>query len=404
MTLPLLADGPAPAPSRSPMAFSGRGREFMNLLIAGSLFQIPTFGFYRFWLITRLRRHLWAHTEIAGEAFEYTGTARELLIGFLIALAILGPLYIAYAILGILLEETYAFASVPLVVIMYVLAHFGSYRARKYRASRTVFRGIRFWMTGSGWPYATWAILWDVAMVLTLGLALPWALASLERYRMRNTYFGSIRGDFAGTGWGLFKRVWWIWLVGFAGLLGLALLVVVLTFLSPGRRALEAMAVLLTLLGMALFPLALAIVTRWRVEGLRFGDVTTASRLRARTCYGLFVKLVFSALGFLLAFVITVGLVGFLAARVVKDVVMASGALSWLSVGVGLVVAVGYLVALLGLGILQRYFLGRGLWVAVVASTTITNLESIDRAVAAGQPAGVLGEGLADALDFNVGL
>jgi uncharacterized membrane protein YjgN (DUF898 family) len=406
MTASLHADGSLPASQRSPMSFSGQGREFLRLLITGSLFQIPTFGFYRFWLITKLRRHLWANTQIEGEAFEYTGTAKELLIGFLVALAVLGPLYLAYAILGVILEEQYAFASVPLVVIMYVLAHFGSYRARKYRASRTVFRGIRFWMKGSGWPYAFRAVLWDLSTFLTLGLALPWAMASLERYRMRNTYFGSVQGDFAGTGWSLFKRGWWVWALGLIGLVGFALLAFVLSKLSVGRgeTALQVIPFLLILVGLALLPLAMAIFTRWHIDGLRFGDVTVASSFRAGTYYGLFFKLIFSSLGFLLAFGFVAGLLGFLFATVFKGVMTAAEGFSWISVSAGLLVAIGYLIALLGLGVLQRYFLGRGLWAAIVTSTAITNLQSIDAAVAAGEPAGVLGEGLADALDFNVGI
>src|SRR5829696_4947852 len=237
MTISLSSDLSAPdqGSRNAPMSFAGRGGEFLRLLITGSLFQIPTFGFYRFWLITKLRRHLWANTRIGGEAFEYTGTAKELLIGFFIAMTVLVPLYIAYAILGLVLEEQYAFASLPLVGIMYVLAHFGSYRARKYRASRTIFRGIRFWMKGSGWAYAVRAVLWDLATLLTLGLALPWAMASLERYRMRRTYFGSIQGDFAGTGWSLFKRGWWVWALGLIGLVGFALLAIVLSTLPGGR-------------------------------------------------------------------------------------------------------------------------------------------------------------------------
>ena len=406
MTASLHANGSLPASQSSPMSFSGQGREFLRLLITGSLFQIPTFGFYRFWLITKLRRHLWANTQIEGEAFEYTGTAKELLIGFLVALAVLVPLYLAYAILGVVLEEQYAFASVPLVVIMYVLAHFGSYRARKYRASRTVFRGIRFWMKGSGWPYAFMAVLWDLATVLTLGLALPWAMASLEGYRMRNTYFGSIQGGFAGTGWSLFKRGWWVWALGLIGLVGFALLAIVLSTLPGGRgeRVLQVIPFLLILIGLALLPLAMTIVTRWHIDGLRFGDVTVASNFRAGTYYGLFFKLIFSSLGFLVAFGLVTGLLGFLFATVFKGVMTAAEGFSWTSVSAGLLVAIGYLIALLGLGVLQRYFLGRGLWAAIVTSTAITNLQSIDAAVAAGEPAGVLGEGLADALDFNVGI
>src|SRR5919107_3324949 len=107
-----------PMPQSTPMSFSGRGGEFFGLLVKGSLFIIPTFGFYRFWLITKLRRHLWANTQVAGETFEYTGTAKELLIGFLIALAVLVPLYIVYFIVSIMLEEAAPFASIPLILIM----------------------------------------------------------------------------------------------------------------------------------------------------------------------------------------------------------------------------------------------------------------------------------------------
>ncbi len=408
MTISLSSDLSAPehGSQNVPMSFVGRGGEFLRLLITGSLFQIPTFGFYRFWLITKLRRHLWANTQIDGEAFEYTGTAKELLIGFLIALAVLVPLYIAYAILGIILEEQYAFASVPLVVIMYVLAHFGSYRARKYRASRTIFRGIRFWMKGQGWAYAVRAVLWDAATLLTLGLALPWAMASLERYRMRQTYFGSVQGDFVGTGWTLFKRGWWIWALGFVLLASTFFIFVASTRTATesGISALQGIIFLMIPLVLALLPLAMAIFTRWHIDGLRFGDVTATSNFRAGAYYKLIFKLIFSSLGFLIALGLVAGLVTFLLESFFTDAIAEMEEFSWTWLSVGLLVVMGYLIAMLGLGVLQRYFLGRGLWAATVTSTTISNLQAVETVVAAGQPSGVLGEGLADALDFNVGI
>ena len=48
---------------------------------------------------------------------------------------------------------------------------------------------------------------------MTLGLALPWREASLERYKMRHTHFGDLQGDFEGDGWTFFKRGWWLWLL-----------------------------------------------------------------------------------------------------------------------------------------------------------------------------------------------
>ena len=55
-----------------------------------------TLGIYRFWLVTDVRRFLWSNTEIAGEPLEYTGTALELLLGFLVAIALLIPIYAGF--------------------------------------------------------------------------------------------------------------------------------------------------------------------------------------------------------------------------------------------------------------------------------------------------------------------
>ncbi len=57
---------------------------------------LVTLGIYRFWLATDVRRFLWSNTEIAGDGLEYTGTARELLLGFLIAIALLVPINVAF--------------------------------------------------------------------------------------------------------------------------------------------------------------------------------------------------------------------------------------------------------------------------------------------------------------------
>ena len=131
-------------------------------------------GFYRFWLITDIRRHLWGHTLIGREGLEYTGTGRELAIGFMIALAVLSPIYVVYFVLGLAAERLQAFASLPLFLILYVFGQYAAYRARRYRATRTIFRGVRFWMTGSAWRYAGKTFLWDLATLFSLGLALPW--------------------------------------------------------------------------------------------------------------------------------------------------------------------------------------------------------------------------------------
>jgi uncharacterized membrane protein YjgN (DUF898 family) len=172
-----------------------------------------------------MRRHLWTNTEIGGDALEYTGRGKELLLGFLVALAILVPVFIVYFMVRLAAERAKAFASLPLYVFLFLLGQFAIYRARRYRLTRTIWRGIRFWVTGSGVAYAWRSVLWGLLVIVTLGVMYPWRAAAPERYEMGHTFYGDLPGRFAGTGGQLFRRVWWI------GLLGM---VAVITFVAVG--------------------------------------------------------------------------------------------------------------------------------------------------------------------------
>jgi len=42
------------------VAFTGERGEFRRLVTRGALLELVTVGFYRFWLATDIRRHLWS--------------------------------------------------------------------------------------------------------------------------------------------------------------------------------------------------------------------------------------------------------------------------------------------------------------------------------------------------------
>ena len=155
---------PLPPPPLPPVqvSFSGDRGEFRRLIVRGTGLELITVGFYRFWLATDIRRHLWSNTDIGDDAAEYTGPGKELLLGFLFALAILVPIYLVYFLIGLEAERAKAFASIPLFLFFYLFGQFAIYRARRYRLTRTVWRGVRFWMSGSGWAYAARAALWGI--------------------------------------------------------------------------------------------------------------------------------------------------------------------------------------------------------------------------------------------------
>src|ERR1700752_252615 len=121
-----------PAPRRGVARFVGLERDYWRLLIRGSALLGITLRIYRFWLTTDMRRFLWSNTEIAGETLEYTGTARELLIGFLIAVAFLFPVYTLLFTTALTPGTIGAFPGPIGFLLLTLLGHFAVYRARRY--------------------------------------------------------------------------------------------------------------------------------------------------------------------------------------------------------------------------------------------------------------------------------
>ena len=370
--------GPQPAPLPPPLpptpaSFSGNRNEFIRLAGRGAALELVTAGFYRFWLATDIRRHLWSNTLIDGDAAEYTGRGKELLIGFLFAMAILVPIYIAYFLIGIEVERFKEFASFPLILAFYAFGQFAIYRARRYRLTRTIWRGVRFWMDGSGWAYAWRAVLWGFLVLATLGLALPWREAALERYKMRHSWYGDLQGEFVGEGKEFFKRAWGLWVLAPFSLL----LFPTFPFLYAIFKAIE---------------------WRWWLSGLRFGGVRPESKLNREALIPLYWKVIGWYL--LAAIVLTIYFAICTAIATHLGGGHAAGAAA-LTKNIPLLVltVIGYLGLILALNVAIRVYLMRDLWVMVLQSVQVHNIGAAANVAARGELASALGEGFADGLD-----
>jgi uncharacterized membrane protein YjgN (DUF898 family) len=389
---------PLSSASATKASFFGDRPEFRGLVERGAALELVTFGFYRFWLATDIRRHLWSHTSIDGDAPEYTGRGRELLIGFLFALAILIPLYLLYFLIGIEAERYKQLSSSPLLVLFYLFGQFAIYRARRYRLTRTVWRGVRFWMDGSGWAYAMRAGGWALLVGLTLGVALPWRAAALERYKMRHCYYGDLQGSFEGRGFELFKRGWKLWLVTILPLILVIPATAASAILPPGGSAIVWLLLLVWFIALPfIYGSFKAIEWRWWISGIRFGNVSFESDLSTDALYGLYWKVIgwfllldtlliaylFACVGVIAGFGDTLHLV----ARIQGSLAMTAATI------------VGYLGFILALNVVLRVYLLRDVWARVVASTTVYHLGAVASVAAKGELANALGEGFADSLD-----
>jgi uncharacterized membrane protein YjgN (DUF898 family) len=409
-----------PAVAANGARFLGNETAFWRLLSRGAGFLLVTLGIYRFWLATDVRRFQWNNTEIAGDYLEYIGTARELLLGFLIAIALLVPINIVLFLATLSSGVLGQMAGTLAIAVLVLLGQFAVYRARRYRLTRTVYRGIRFHQTGSAWRYAICAIFWWAMIALTLGLAYPFAQASLERFKLRNTYYGDLQGRFDGSGTRLFVRGVLLWLVVIGPfILGLALAVGAVDWNAVGeaiqRGGADAMSrieaagvgsafvVAMLSLGWSvaaaalLYPAFQAMMLRWWMSGLRFGELALTSQLRTRTVYRLYMRFVWFA--FLAAIVLGIAAALGLAIVAGLEAWLGKGTLTELLATAILVVT--YVIVALAYSTIYQATVRLRLWKHGFESTELTGLEVLERVNAAGAGSSAVGEGLADAL--NVG-
>lgn len=192
----------AAAAANSGISYEGRAGRLFGLGLKVAALTLLTLGFYRFWGKTEIRRYLWSRVRLDADRFEYTGTGKELFLGFLIVLAVLIPLGIVFQTLAVFSvawsPAAQAWVSSLQTVVFLYLIGYAIYRARRYRLSRTLLRGIRFGQAGSAVRYGLMFLGYMLLAVVTLGIAKPVGDVALYRFQTNNTQFGDHGFEFDG--------------------------------------------------------------------------------------------------------------------------------------------------------------------------------------------------------------
>jgi len=388
--------------------FTGTRREMGGLLLRGYGLLLPTIGLYRFWLTTWKRRFYWAHTEIDGDALEYTGNAMQLLLGFLMAVAVFVPLYGLFFYFSTLSQEAAFIGYGGVAVLVWFLMGYATYRARDFRLSRTLWRGIRFDQAGSAWNYAFRRFFWSLLVIATAGLAYPFMSANLWSYRYRNSWYGDRQFGFNG-GWKLLAKPYYLaWLAcAVIGVTGLTIGWSMGALPDAGEPSLVGY---IPIVVSALLIGAVHLLYRARelsrmLSSVRLGGAALSVTLRGRSLIGQY--LLFGlALGGLLV-VLAIG--GLLVLGALAGDAFADGAFDMAvfmqhlqsSFLVLLAIIFGYLLVLAAFTMMAELFLGLAFWKLVASNASITEVDSLRSVRARGEDRALAGEGLADAL--NVG-
>ena len=371
------APPPSPGePARNRLGFDGARGALAGIMITNGLLTLVTLGIYRFWGKVRVRRYLWSRVSFLGDRAEYTGAGRELLLGFLPALLVLALLAGAAFWIEVAFQDSiqgsFFSESVYFLAVVF-FSYLAGYRARRYRLSRTEWRGIRFAQDGSSLRYALLALGWFLVLMLTLGIVYPVYRTRLQRYRTTHTSFGSRRFAFEGRAAALWKP----WLLAWLFLLP------TLGFTYVWYRVRE---------------------FRYFAAKTRCGALSFQSALAARF-------IVLNAIGYLLLVLLFLGAVlavlTFAAIGhpgVMTEIQSHSPGHPLTETGAGgvLVYVVIFAIVLPVMGALRLMFLVHPLFREVARSTTVLGEGDYDAIVQSRQSSPRRGEGLADALDVGV--
>jgi uncharacterized membrane protein YjgN (DUF898 family) len=190
--------------------FTGTWRDYLPIAITNALLIVCTLGIYRFWAAARQRRYLWSHTEVIDDTLEWTGTGKEMFLGFLIVIAVLAPFLLFFQFLfPALVARGQAEAAFGIFTLFYIaliyLGGFARFRALRYRLSRTWWHGIRGGSDDPGWSYGGEYLGRMFLAGMTMWIAWPWMATKLWNSRWNAMSFGPLRFEAEveaeGLGW-----------------------------------------------------------------------------------------------------------------------------------------------------------------------------------------------------------
>ena len=200
----------APPPAGRRLTFHGSGGTLLGLHIVNVLFILLTLGVYYCWAKTRIRRYLFSESAFEGDRFAYHGTGKELLLGFLKAFVVFFlPTTVVLMVLDRLDVDvglkSAAATLINLLVLGGIFTPVALVGSRRYRLSRTSWRGIRFSFRGPARRFIPIFIKGNLLGFLTLSLYSPFYLTRRQQFMVSNAYFGNERFGFDGRGWDLFR-------------------------------------------------------------------------------------------------------------------------------------------------------------------------------------------------------
>jgi uncharacterized membrane protein YjgN (DUF898 family) len=180
------------------LSFQGKGGEYFGIVIVNWLLTVITLGIYYPWAKAKQIKYLYGATSLNDDRFLFSGTGKEMFIGFVKTMLIFGVILGLFYTLFFLVNQVLALIVLYLLLFLVMpLAIHGSYR---YRMSRTSWRGIRFGYRGDKWEFFVKYLKWIFLTIITLGIYASWMEIKSREYIFGNIKAGDAQFKYKGSG------------------------------------------------------------------------------------------------------------------------------------------------------------------------------------------------------------
>lgn len=190
--------------------YTGTGGSLFGLVLVNTLLTIVTLGFYSFWAKAKVRRFHYSHTEVDGTPFEYHGTGGELFRGMLRVFGIMLVVGLVFAAIAVARGgaspsgNLEAGLTLGIYAVFLLLAPVAVNLTRRYRLSRSSWRGVRFSFQGNTREFMGLMLRGVLLSIVTLGWYTPYFQSHRRAFFVNNARFGSEPFMYDGHGRDLF--------------------------------------------------------------------------------------------------------------------------------------------------------------------------------------------------------
>lgn len=225
--LPPLPPAPPPLPDLEPRRFEFRGttHEYFRIWIVNLCLTILTLGVYSAWAKVRTHRYFYGSTWLDGAPFEYLADPLRILIGRLIAAALLG---------GYALASNFSpVAQIVMLLLLFLMTPWIIVRSLAFRAHNSAWNSLRFRFDGTTGAAFKYFFAMALLVPISFGLAFPWVKAEQQRFiAARHRYGGRAFSLEVDT-----SKFYEIYLIAFAMTFGLYFAAIFVTVAAVGLGA-----------------------------------------------------------------------------------------------------------------------------------------------------------------------